>query len=322
MFFGQRDVSLGRILQIISFVNITFLLTVFLPFVKKSKCKSATRCPNGNECPDGEFCYKNLECNPKPTANPTRATPRPTTKPTPSTALIVQQQQEKEPAVITAGSSSNNNNNNNNNPLPSSSSSTTPKPVVPTTSMPSKAPTINTNFCGKTWEDHAQNCDRSKPCPRGDECGLGEKCFSDSPCSRLYQLNNPISDLWESKVGSYCGTEWNDLIATVRNNYMTALPVSSLFDCCEIPLIVSLNNSISVQLPSHTVQVSHKVPHQQRMPRRRILLQRLHLRSPANDQSDQNGNLQPNAPKRAADQASDGEADSVTVEAADQDAGD
>ena len=103
---------------------------------------------------------------------------------------------------------------------------------------------------------------------------------------------------------------------------MTALPVSSLFDCYKIPLIVSLNNSISVQLPSHTVQVSHKVPHQQRMPRRRILLQRLHLRSPANDQSDQNGNLQPNAPKRAADQASDGEADSVTVEAADQDAGD
>ena len=188
--------------------------------------------------------------------------------------------------------------------------------------MPSKAPTINTNFCGKTWEDHAQNCDRSKPCPRGDECGLGEKCFSDSPCSRLYQLNNLISDLWESKVRSYCGTEWNDLIATVRNSYMTALPGSSLFDCYEIPLIVSLNNSISVQLPSHTVQVSHKVPHRQRMPRRRILLQRLHLQSPTNDQSDQNGNLQTNAPKRAADQAPNGAADSVTVEAADQDAGD
>jgi hypothetical protein len=55
----------------------------------------------------------------------------------------------------------------------------------PTTSSPSKVPTVNTHFCGITWDDHIQNYARSTPCPRGDECPLGEQCFATSPCAIL-----------------------------------------------------------------------------------------------------------------------------------------
>ena len=53
---------------------------------------------------------------------------------------------------------------------------------LPITSSPSKVPTVNTHFCGITWDDHIQNCASSTPCPRGDECPSGEQCFATSPC--------------------------------------------------------------------------------------------------------------------------------------------
>lgn len=84
---------------------------------------------------------------------------------------------------------------------------------APTTQLPSKAPTINANFCGISWEDHTKNCASSLPCPRGDECPKGQSCFSGSPCAVLSGAEDANV---ESNAGSFCGTEWNTLMATVR----------------------------------------------------------------------------------------------------------
>lgn len=83
---------------------------------------------------------------------------------------------------------------------------------APTTSSPSKVPTVNTNFCGITWDDHTRNCASSTPCPLGDECPPGEQCFTISPCATL---NNQEDVDIESNVGSFCSTEWNLLLSTV-----------------------------------------------------------------------------------------------------------
>jgi hypothetical protein len=90
---------------------------------------------------------------------------------------------------------------------PNNSSPTLSPSDLAASLSPSKVPTVNTNFCGKTYEDHAQNCENSTPCPRGDECGTDEKCFSSSPCA-------DSSDV-ESNVGNFCGVDWQTMISTV-----------------------------------------------------------------------------------------------------------
>lgn len=85
---------------------------------------------------------------------------------------------------------------------------------APITSSPSKAPMINTNFCGISWKGHTKDCANSLPCPKGDECASSESCFTGSPCAIL---NSPDDANFESNVGSFCGTEWNVLMSTCES---------------------------------------------------------------------------------------------------------
>lgn len=142
------------------------------------QCKAATRCNSDGDCAQGEICYRDFVCSPKPTSTPT-LTYAPTIY-NPLAALLV----------------------------------TTPTTQRPTTLSPTKLPTANTDFCGKTWEDHIQNCESSLPCPNGQfECPVGQSCFSGSPCA-----DTDASQEEESvniNLGSFCGTSWNKLLTTV-----------------------------------------------------------------------------------------------------------
>ncbi len=104
--------------------------------------------------------------------------------------------------------------------LPNSLSPTLSPSDLAASLSPSKVPTVNTNFCGKTYEDHAQNCENSTPCPRGDECGPDESCFSSSPCSTL--TGTESADV-ESNVGNFCGVDWQTMIWTVSDDLLGTL---------------------------------------------------------------------------------------------------
>ena len=94
--------------------------------------------------------------------------------------------------------------------------STTLPSTVPISLSPTKLPTINTNYCGITWDDHTRNCDIATPCPIGDECPSGETCFSTSPCGILNnQEKDDAADIaLSTNVGSFCSKEWNMLLST------------------------------------------------------------------------------------------------------------
>lgn len=92
--------------------------------------------------------------------------------------------------------------------------STTSPSTVPISLSPTKKPTINTNYCGVTWDDHTRNCDVATLCPKGDECPSGETCFSTSPCGILNkQDKDEDSNVAVSNVGSFCSKEWNILLS-------------------------------------------------------------------------------------------------------------
>lgn len=94
--------------------------------------------------------------------------------------------------------------------------STTSPSTLPISLSPIKLPTINTNYCGVTWDDHTRNCDVATPCPKGDECPSGETCFSTSPCGILnnHEKDDVAVDVAVSNVGSFCSKEWNILLST------------------------------------------------------------------------------------------------------------
>jgi len=93
-----------------------------------------------------------------------------------------------------------------------------PSPTTaPTTTLPSKSPIINTNFCGVSWADHTKDCANSLPCPNGDECASGERCFNGSPCAMLNIDISPGDASSESNVGNFCGTEWNELMLMCKS---------------------------------------------------------------------------------------------------------
>ena len=137
--------------------------------------------------------------------------------PTANSEAVQQQSPNGQPSSSQQQQQSGSDNNNNNQPSqsnnnaannPSQQSNNQP----PTTALPSKSPTVNTNYCGTTWAYHAQNCATSRPCPRGDECWPGEQYFFDSPCVAMHGPEDLTSN-----VGSFCGTEWNVLMLMVSS---------------------------------------------------------------------------------------------------------
>lgn len=80
-------------------------------------------------------------------------------------------------------------------------------------------------FCGKSWNDAAENCNSESHCPSGDssECKNGESCYSFLPdCNYIDMVissdqgdnsdgpprlsgNSPLRSNW-------CGSDWNDAI--------------------------------------------------------------------------------------------------------------
>lgn len=155
-------------------------------------------CPRGDECPAGENCFNGSPCaliNGQeesdnvidPSSNPTQLQPEGTAT---NNNVPVTPAKTMQPTLLT--------------PSPS---------ILPTTSSPSKAPIINTNFCGTSWEDHTKDCASSTPCPRGDECASDESCFTGSPCSSSSTVLSGQEG--EHVAGSYCGTEWNLLMTSV-----------------------------------------------------------------------------------------------------------
>lgn len=153
-------------------------------------CESSTPCPNGDECPPGELCFAASPC-----AYLSNQDDSSSTSPTSQAELVAVESFKK----------------------PTSSPS-----YSQIMSLSSKAPTINTFFCGITWDYHTSNCASSTPCPRGDECPSGEKCFSNSPCATLISQEDVIA---KSIAGNFCSTEYKLLLTTVSGVFMGPLSV-------------------------------------------------------------------------------------------------
>lgn len=86
-------------------------------------------------------------------------------------------------------------------------------------------------FCGKSWNDAADNCSIDRHCPSGDssECGSGEACYSFlTGCSYVDMIVGSTgggSDKEDDSGGptrldgnspmrsNWCGSDWNDAIA-------------------------------------------------------------------------------------------------------------
>ena len=171
-------------------VNTFFCGTTWDCHIKN--CPSSTPCPIGDECPPGEQCFAASPCAYLSSQDDSSFAP------TPQAEIVAV-------ASITRPTSS-----------PSNS---------PIMSLPSKAPTVNTFFCGITWDYHTSNCASSTPCPRGDECPLGEKCFSNSPCATFNSHEDVNVD---STTASFCSTEYNLLLTTVSDVLMGPLSSFSL----------------------------------------------------------------------------------------------